>query len=275
MNMIRKITISLAVAVLLLSALISERTMAENLSSRWIIDEHTKSRLFVGGYDKEKGILHLGWQVSLKDGWKTYWRSPGEAGLPPRWEWSETKNIRTISVNWPRPELHHIFGMDTYTYHNEVILPIDLEIADKTKAVSIALNLQYLICADICIPQEGDYSLDVSKLGNIEISPFQKAQLERYRDLVPTKLPGTNIVVQPDPEQENMLMINLTEDITSVENIIVEDPDGFLLGQAASKGKSQYNISYNAKQSLEGRELTLTLLLNDGRAREMKVTVHP
>ncbi len=275
MNMMRKTTFTIAVCTLILPSLLSEKALAENLSSQWILDQYTKSRLFVGGYDKENKTLHLGWQVSLKDGWKTYWRTPGEAGLPPRWTWKDTDNVHAITVNWPKPELLHIFGMDTYTYHNEVILPIDVEVADIEKAFTIGLDLQYLICSDICIPQEGKYHLDVSQLENIKISRFQKAQLDRYRDLVPVKISGKDFVIKPDRDQENMLTIHLPEYIGDVENIIVEGSDEILFGRATSNRDGLFSLHHNGKQSLEGQELTLTLLLKDGRAKETKIIVRP
>lgn len=273
--MMRNTVLTIGLCGLMLSPALSEKTRADNLSSPWIIDQYTKSRLFVGGYDKENRILRLGWHLSLKDGWKTYWRTPGDAGLPPQWIWKETRNVRAITVNWPRPERLHIFGMDTHVYQYEVILPVDVEISDAGKAVAIDLDLQYLICADICIPQEGRYRLDVSALENIKVSLFQKAQLDRYRDQVPVKISGKDFTAEPDPDQENMLIIHLPDDFKNVEDIIVEGPDGILFAEVTSKGKNRYNTLHNSKQPLTGQALTLTLLLKGGGAREAKVTVRP
>lgn len=273
--MMRKITYTTAIAALLLPAFLSEKTYAENLSSKWTVNQYTKSRLFVGGYDKEKKILHLGWQVSLKDGWKTYWRTPGDAGLPPQWTWKETSNVSSIAVSWPKPDLLNIFNMDTFIYHHEVILPVDVVVTNAEETVSIGLDMQFLICSDICIPQEGNYNLNVSSLDNIKIPRFQKAQLDRYHDMVPVKLSDTEITIRPDPEHKNMLLIGLPKKFTTVENIIIEGPDGILLGRASTKGKRQFSISYNAKQSLKGLELILTLLQKDGGANEAKIIVSP
>ena len=274
MSMMRSIPFSIAVAGLIYPVIFPQTALAENLSSRWTIDQYTKSRLFVGGYDTEKKILHLGWQLSLKDGWKTYWRTPGDAGLPPHWSWKEKRNVNTITVKWPKPELYHIFNMDTFIYHDEITLPIEVKITDSGEPVSLALDLQYLICADVCIPQEGSYRLEVSSLTNIKISRFQKAQLNRYRDLVPVKIPGEDILAASDKEQPDILTIHLPESYAQVEDIIVEGPDGILFGRATSTGKGRFEVSYNKKHSLAGQNLTLTLLLKNGGANEAKVTVH-
>lgn len=271
----QRITFTAALASLLLPVLSFDDAVAENLSSKWTINQYTKSRLFVGGYDKEKKILHLGWQLSLKKGWKTYWRTPGDAGLPPRWIWNDTSNVNTIAVNWPRPELIHIFGMDTYIYSQEVILPIEVTIADGAKAVSITLDLQYLICAEVCIPQEGSYSLDVSSFEDIKISLFQKAQLDLYRERVPVKIPATNIIAKSDMDQANILAIQLPESFAQIETVIVEGPEGILFGRSVAKGNSRFDIPHNRRKSLTGQQLTLTLLQKDGGASETRVTVQP
>lgn len=271
--MIKKTTLSLAIAGLYLSNLAPNVARADSLSSDWVMDQHTKSRLFVGGYDKEKGILYLGWQLSLKADWKTYWRSPGDAGLPPRWDWKDTRNIKTITVSWPKPEMLHIFGLDTYIYHHELILPIEVKVADAGEATALALDLQYLICADVCIPQEGSYKIDISSLETMKPSRFQQAQLNRYRDLVPVKISNQNITAKPDPDQSNSLMIQLPETLGMVESIIIEGPDNLLLGRAKSNGTVRFTLPYNGDQPLVGQELDLTLLLKDGGARETKITV--
>ncbi len=275
MNIKRTALIS-AFAVAILSPLLAGNASANNISSSWIIDQQTKSRLFVGGYDKEKKRLYLGWQITLKDGWKTYWRSPGDAGLPPRWTWAQNRNIQNISVKWPAPKLLHIFNMDTYVYYHEVVLPITMEVSDVTKPTSIMLNLEYMICAEICIPKEGRYRLDIPDLDHIDVSFFQKAQLDRHRALVPTIISGDTINVQLDTE--NTLLIDLPADFKPVDDIIIEGPDGLLFGRPKLgdiTDRNRFTASYRGNQAITGQQVTLTLLLEDGTARETTVTVQP
>ncbi|MCF6215999.1 MAG: hypothetical protein L3J58_07485 [Emcibacter sp.] len=265
-----------AFIVMILLPLLVGNVFANNISSSWIIDQYTKSRLFVGGYDKEKKHLYLGWQISLKDGWKTYWRSPGDAGLPPRWTWTQNRNIQKISVNWPAPKLLHIFGMDTYVYYHEVILPITMEISDITKPTSILLNLEYMICAEICIPKEGRYRLDIPDLDHIDVSFFQKAQLDRHKALVPTITSGDTLNVRLDTE--NTLLIDLPADFKPVDDMIIEGPDGLLFGRpelADITDQNRFTASYRGNQAIKGQQLTLTFLFEDGTASETTVTVQP
>ncbi len=269
---IKKTTFIWAVAVVMAPAVLPGNLQAENLSSRWLVDQYTKSRLFVGGYDAQKKLLRLGWQVSLKEGWKTYWRSPGDAGLPPRWSWGDNRNIQYISVSWPEPKLLHIFGMDTYIYDHEVILPIDVAVTDVTRPTFIALDLEYMICEDICIPKEGRYHFEIPAFQDIEVSLFQKALLDRYTGRVPVSLSGEDTVVRVDAARKDTLLIHLPENIVNIEDIIIEGPEGMMFGRPSAEGNNRFSVPYSGDRSLEGMALTLTLL---GGAGEMKVTVQP
>jgi len=274
----RKMALIITLAIMAPSLLLTGHVHAKNSSSPWIIDQYTKSRLFVGGYDKSKNILHLGWQISLKEGWKTYWRSPGDAGLPPRWTWTKNRNSKKITVNWPAPKLLNIFGMDTYVYFHEVVLPINMEISDGQKPTSILLDLEYMICAEICIPKEGRYSLDLPILDDIEVSLFQKAQLDRHMALVPPRISGDGIKIQMDMDQKNRILIDLPDTIHLVDTIIIEGPDGFLFGRPKLRNITNHNrfiAPYNGDQAIKGQRLTLTLLYKNGTASETSVTVQP
>ncbi len=261
----------LVLTVAVISLFLPDSLRADDLSSRWLVDQYTKSRLFVGDYDDRTRTLHLGWQITLKDGWKTYWRAPGGAGLPPRWTWKDARNIRSITVNWPLPEKQHIFDVDTYIYHDQVILPIDVVVKDADKPVSLSLDLQYLICSDICIPRKGDYHLSLPALKNMPASAYQAALLARYRALVPTKISDQQIRVTQD--RKNILQIELPDSLDSVDTVIVETADGLLPGKPGAEGQGRFRLP--AGKSLTGQILTLTLILKNGAAKETKVPVKP
>ncbi len=269
--MIKKITRYIITASLFLVVFLPQSLMADNLSSQWIVDQYSKSRLFVGGYDQDSKTLHLGWQVSLKDGWKTYWRSPGETGLPPRWAWDKAENIRNITVKWPLPKLMRLFDMDTYVYYHEVILPIDIAVEDENTAVSLSLGLDYMICSEICVPQHAKYNLTVSAPKDIKISLFQQAQLDRYRDLVPLAMDAKDTKLTLGAE--NTLLIRLPDSLADVKNIIVEGPEAMLFGQASQTNTGLFSVSYNGSETLTGKTLTLTIVPKEGQARELKATV--
>ncbi len=94
------------------------------------------------------GALHL----RLEDGWKTYWRAPGDAGIPPQFNWQGSRNVADLRITWPTPEVFETSGMRTIGYHDELILPV--EITPKTPGAPIRLKgqMELGLCKDVCIP---------------------------------------------------------------------------------------------------------------------------
>jgi len=261
-----------------------ELAVAQTASS-WIMDPYTRSRLIVGNFDSEKKILHLGWQVILKEGWKTYWRSPGDAGLPPRWNWGTSpENIKSIKVDWPAPERMHIFNMDTFIYHDEVILPIRLELADATRPLDISLDLEFMICQDVCIPLEAHYELNIPDVGQMKASFFQAALLQKYQQKVPALTADKKVRLSvTELEKKSFLRIGLSKEEAGLKDIIIEGPEGYAFGKITAikdkKGRErqgQYMVAIYSDQrakEIKGRTLTLTLIPENGPAIEIEAGV--
>ena len=74
----------------------------------------------------EREEIKLGLEFQLKPGWKIYWRSPGDAGFPPRPDWHDAENVAAAEIAWPAPERFTIFEMETLGYKDEVVLPLSL-----------------------------------------------------------------------------------------------------------------------------------------------------
>lgn len=92
--------------------------------------------------------LHL----KLAKGWKTYWRSPGDAGIPPSFDWSGSQNLRSVRVHWPRPQLFDLNGMTSVGYHDELLLPLEVIPSDPSAPVELQAEMDIGICKDVCVP---------------------------------------------------------------------------------------------------------------------------
>ncbi|WP_285670540.1 protein-disulfide reductase DsbD domain-containing protein [Paralimibaculum aggregatum] len=92
-----------------------------------------------------------GLRLAIAPGWKTYWRAPGEAGVPPRFDWSGSRNLARVEVLWPRPEMFESFGMRTIGYSGEVVLPLRLVAEDPAAPITLSLGLELGVCRDICV----------------------------------------------------------------------------------------------------------------------------
>lgn len=97
---------------------------------------------------RQVGALHF----RLAPGWKTYWRSPGEAGIPPSFDWTGSTNVARLDLVWPRPEIFDLAGMRTLAYPDELVLPFVVTPRDPGQPVSIVARIDMGVCDEICVP---------------------------------------------------------------------------------------------------------------------------
>ena len=105
--------------------------------------------------------LPAGLQLRLPDGWKTYWRSPGDAGLPPVVDWSGSDNVAAVDFAWPAPHRFTLFGLDTFGYEGEVVFPLTVTPQRPGEAVALRGRADVLTCSDVCVPLSFDLALDL------------------------------------------------------------------------------------------------------------------
>ena len=105
--------------------------------------------------------LPAGLQIALADGWKTYWRSPGDAGAPPKVDWSASKNVAGIAFRWPAPHRFTLFGLETFGYSREVVFPLDVALERPGEPVALRGKADILVCSNICVPVVLDLALDL------------------------------------------------------------------------------------------------------------------
>lgn len=99
-------------------------------------------------------VTWIGIRIDLGPGWKTYWKSPGDAGLPPEFDWSGSSNLVTAEVNWPAPSRLSIQGFETVGYTDQVLFPVAIKVRDPSVDTSIHLKLAVYACSTICVREE-------------------------------------------------------------------------------------------------------------------------
>jgi suppressor for copper-sensitivity B len=132
-------------------------------ASAWVETPQAKVRLIsaVRGSGGQAS-LPLGLQFQLQPGWKTYWRDPGDAGLPVTVDWAGSTNLAGAVLAWPAPMRFTLFGLDTFGYEDEVVLPIQARPSDPAKPIGLRVKVDYLVCEKVCIPQTASLALDLS-----------------------------------------------------------------------------------------------------------------
>ena len=126
-------------------------------ASRWDGDARSAIRLIAG--PRSGGIVRAGVELRLKPGWHTYWRYPGDAGVPPRFDFQGSQNIKSVDVRWPAPKRLPEAGMTAIGYDRDVILPLVIVPQDPGKPVGLRLKLDYAVCEKLCVPADGKAEL--------------------------------------------------------------------------------------------------------------------
>jgi len=125
----------------------------------------------------------LGLQFALSPGWKTYWRSPGDAGFPVSVDWTGSRNLASVDFSWPVPHRFTLFGLDTFGYEDEVVFPIAAKPTDPAQPLGLRLKVDYLVCEKICIPFTARLALDLPASAPGP-SPFAQL-IDRHANHVP------------------------------------------------------------------------------------------
>ena len=157
--------LSLACTALVLSGVLSgtvytRPARAGELVSPWNTTSTDTSSRIVAGVASGRSIAAV--EIKLADGWKTYWRFPGDAGgVPPVFDWSKSDNVARVTMLYPAPLRLSDKAGDTLGYKTLVAFPALVEATDASKPVALKLTLEYGICKDVCVPVEADLMLDI------------------------------------------------------------------------------------------------------------------
>ena len=137
------------------------------------------------GIAKGATTISAGVYLRLGEGWKTYWRSPGEVGLPPQIEWSGSRNIADVTMHWPAPERFTAFGIENFGYKDEVLFPLQVTLKTPGSAADLNVNLSLLTCSTVCVPQEITLRLPIPEGSGLDRK--YSALIAEYLAKVPTE----------------------------------------------------------------------------------------
>lgn len=139
-------------------------------ATSWDGDSRSAMRLIAAKARDEGGaqILRAGVELRMAPGWKTYWRYPGDSGVPPRFEFDQSENVKSVAVLWPAPLRFNDTEGTTIGYKNNVVFPLRIEPKDRNKPVTLRVKLEYAVCEKICIPVDAkaDLAIDGKSAAN-------------------------------------------------------------------------------------------------------------
>src|SRR5467141_2360576 len=138
-------------------------------ASPWVQDGHSSVRLLAGS--RSGAVLLGGIAFQLEPGWKTYWRNPGDSGVPPRFDFSKSENIEAVTVLWPAPtKFDDGAGGHSLGYRNQVVLPLRIVAKSADKPVTLRADIHYAVCEKLCIPVQANAELAIASVASTEDS---------------------------------------------------------------------------------------------------------
>lgn len=124
----------------------------------------------LSGWRTESGTHMAALHLRLAPEWKTYWRAPGEAGLPPQFDWSASANLAGVTVHWPRPQVFDLNGMLSIGYLQDVVLPIEVTAIDPSQPITLAAEIDLGICRDVCVPASLSLHSELPLTGGADVA---------------------------------------------------------------------------------------------------------
>jgi DsbC/DsbD-like thiol-disulfide interchange protein len=113
------------------------------------------------GWITPDGTRMAGLALTLAPGWKTYWRAPGAAGIPPAFDWTGSDNLAAVALHWPVPHVFHLNGMQSIGYADRVVIPLELTLSDPAAPIVLQGRIELGVCEDVCVPAAVDFAVTV------------------------------------------------------------------------------------------------------------------
>ncbi len=246
-------------------------------ASAWQGDRQSGRVRLIAGARMPDGKLHAGLEFDLAEGWKTYWRAPGDSGVPSVFNWERSQNVKSIKVHWPAPSrFKDKFGWNN-GYKEDFVFPIEIEPQDPAEPVTLELLMYYGVCEELCIPGKANLSLKVAPEGY----SGHQALIGRYFRMVPTPadensaVKVSNVSVKQAGEGLN-LEVTLKKQSADPVTLFVEGPSDYYFDfPQAQAGNDELSRRFRvavdgakAADDLKGKELKFTSVQGDLRLEQ-------
>jgi DsbC/DsbD-like thiol-disulfide interchange protein len=212
---------ALGFAVTLFASSLLTEACAQD-ASPWQKDGHSAVRLLAGSHSG--AVLLGGVALQLQPGWKTYWRSPGDSGVPPRFDFSKSDNVEAVTVLWPAPQkFDDGAGGVSLGYHDQIVLPLRIVAKNVDKPVTLRAEINYAVCEKLCIPVEANAELAFNSVASTEDSALFAAL-----DTVPKPAnvgdPNPLTIRDVKREGKSEVLVDVVTPDDRVVNLFVEGP---------------------------------------------------
>jgi len=196
---------------------------ADAFSSDWAEGLKSSARLIVAG--PADGIIQAGVEIKLADGAITYWRNPGDAGLPPTLSFEGSDNLAQARTSFPAPRRLPEGDGEAFGYDHALILPVDVEAIAPNRPVTLALKLNYAVCETICVPAEANLRL-VLPVDAATPSPFAET-IAKARALTPRPVAWDSVAAELTATSEKTWRLCLAPQPGPKRDLFIEPPEAW------------------------------------------------
>jgi DsbC/DsbD-like thiol-disulfide interchange protein len=148
-----------------LGAFFAASSCRADSASPWDADIRSALRLIAGSGAKSgsAALLRAGIEMRLDPGWKTYWRYPGDSGVPPVFDFTGSENVKSVTLLWPAPQrFPDGAGGNSIGYTGHVVFPVHVMAQEVGKPVTLRVKADYAVCEKLCVPAEGKAELKLA-----------------------------------------------------------------------------------------------------------------
>ncbi|MFT5654128.1 MAG: suppressor for copper-sensitivity B, partial [Psychromonas sp.] len=212
-----KATVRLRLMMLLVSSLLLSAfsVAAQPVSTGWLTHpDHPPVQarfMLTGEIDKKNSQVNGLLEVNLKGEWKTYWRSPGEGGISPILDWSQSTNLTALQWQWPTPTFYKQLGIMTLGYKHHVIFPLQLTFNDINQPMVFSGKLTLPTCTNICVLTEYELNLPAVTLTELKTDPTAQHLYQQGLANVPTQSNSTEVIKTSFDYDSQRLQVKLQQ----------------------------------------------------------------
>jgi DsbC/DsbD-like thiol-disulfide interchange protein len=220
-------------------------------------------RLIAG--EADGATWSAGVDIELDEHWKTYWRVPGEGGIPPSFDWSGSAHVKSVDVLWPAPRRYNDTNGETIGYASRAVFPLRIAATSAQAMPELRLAMFFGVCKEICIPARYTGSLAFG-----QAAPADLSLLQTYLARVPERRP----FIETARITDRVLVLSLTGDAPASPDLFVES-DTLAYFRAPQASDGGYALPVDGLKdlfSLRGKTLRVTLVAGEHRL-EQDVTV--
>ncbi len=192
-------------------------------ASPWVEDNYSAIRLIAGANKPGADSLRAGIEIKMQPAWHTYWRYPGDSGVPPRFSFAGSDNLATVKVLYPAPHAFTDEVGTTIGYKGNVILPLRVFPRQKGKPVTLRAKIDYAVCDRLCVPVEAKLELTLSPTGGAD-NPALAAAEARVPKPVAAAEAGLTAKRANDDKLKPLVFVDLAAPAGQPVEVFVEGP---------------------------------------------------